>query len=820
MSTRLARLVTRHPRAVLLAALLSILLAAPLALRLRLDTDMVDLLPRGAPAAGAFVRFTRAFAEEQVLFVLVEGSDGARLTDFADRYAAALRAHPGIIQVRERVGAGAADFLRQHLLQLLDEKELDALAARTTPEALGAQARRLRSLLTAPGGSALAPLLTADPLELTTLLGRRLQSSLPVDTRSGYFRSADGHALLIFVRPATSPFDIAADRRLLDDATRLAERLGGRASGGQFAAIGPQPTVSFTGPYAYAPEYAAWLEHDLQVSTIVSTVAVLLFFGLLLGALRALPWVALPLLLGLWLMGGAAALIYGRINAVSLAFATILLAIGIDLPIQFYNRLREELSEGDVASAVSRTLEKLAGPSLLATLGPAAVFFACRISDYPGLAQLGVLAGLGLLVNLAVMLTVLPSLLLVLPAPWWLPRRRPSSEGAWFAWLGRQASRRPRLVLGVLAVVTLAAVPLVRHVRFDRRLLALEPPAMIAARVTREIGERMGGRRQPLVVLVEDMDRDRALARSDEWLRQARRLEQEGLLASSESVSSLFPSLEEQTRRRARLARLDPARIARDLKAALEEAGFDPAPFQGFLGQLTEAPPPIRLADAGELGFLVSAHVHDGAEGRLVTTYLYPAAGRQEAAFAAVEQLAATSSANGQVTGIPVLEDALYRVLRRDTLWVSLTSVALVLALLVAYYRRLRPILAVFLPLSLAWVLFAAALALFDLPLNLFNLIAIPLVVGYGIDDHIFLLARYRERPELGPEHALASTGRAIVVTSLSTIAGFAGLIVARFDGLRLLGLSGALAVALCLVVAALVALPALLSLLWPRPPT
>lgn len=86
-------------------------------------------------------------------------------------------------------------------------------------------------------------------------------------------------------------------------------------------------------------------------------------------------------------------------------------------------------------------------------------------------------------------------------------------------------------------------------------------------------------------------------------------------------------------------------------------------------------------------------------------------------------------------------------------------------------------------------------------------------MIGYGIDDHIFLVHRYEAEPGAGTGKVLATTGRAIVLTSLSTMAGFAGLAAARFDGLRLLGLSGALAVLLCLL-AAFAVLPALLTLL------
>ncbi len=118
-------------------------------------------------------------------------------------------------------------------------------------------------------------------------------------------------------------------------------------------------------------------------------------------------------------------------------------------------------------------------------------------------------------------------------------------------------------------------------------------------------------------------------------------------------------------------------------------------------------------------------------------------------------------------------------------------------------------------PLVLAWLLFAAALAVIHLPLNLFNLLCVPLVVGYGIDDHVYLVHRHRQDPSGGPAQTLRTTGRAIVLTSLSTMAGFGALCAARFDGLRSLGSAGALAVGFCLI-AAFAILPALLALLWP----
>jgi predicted RND superfamily exporter protein len=104
------------------------------------------------------------------------------------------------------------------------------------------------------------------------------------------------------------------------------------------------------------------------------------------------------------------------------------------------------------------------------------------------------------------------------------------------------------------------------------------------------------------------------------------------------------------------------------------------------------------------------------------------------------------------------------------------------------------------------------------MPLHLYNLLCVPLVIGYGIDDHIFLVHRHEASAPAArdPVLVLRTTGRAIVLTTLSTMAGFLGLLPAHFVGLRQLGLGGALAVLLCML-AALLVLPALLALFWPR---
>ena len=457
------------------------------------------------------------------------------------------------------------------------------------------------------------------------------------------------------------------------------------------------------------------------------------------------------------------------------------------------------------------------------------MFFCCGLSDFRGLNQLGILAGVGLCLNCVAMLTVFPALLLALPTRLWLgkPKAARTRRSGLLAALGRVSTRWPRTVLLIAAALFALAMPLMLRAGLGRELLSMDLGAMPPALTQQEVSRRFGEHQRFLVALVEDPDPERALYRADLWLDAVEKLRQRGALRGYEALGTLVPAEQTQAHRRARLRSLDLGPAADRLQAALDAAGFDPAPFQDFLALLRAGgAAPLHLTElaATELGFLVRSHVADlpadaaGPARRLVALFLFAAADESlDSTLAALHEIAA-GPAGGALTGLPLLEEQLRTLLSRDLRRITWMSVVAVALLLLVYYRRLRPFLAVFLPLSLSWVLFGAALYLFGLPLHLYNLLSVPLVIGYGIDDHIFLVHRHQATPpqERDPAQVLDTTGRAIVLTTLSTMAGFLGLLPAHFAGLRQLGLCGALAVLLCMLAAFLV-LPALLALWWPR---
>jgi predicted RND superfamily exporter protein len=136
--------------------------------------------------------------------------------------------------------------------------------------------------------------------------------------------------------------------------------------------------------------------------------------------------------------------------------------------------------------------------------------------------------------------------------------------------------------------------------------------------------------------------------------------------------------------------------------------------------------------------------------------------------------------------------------------------------------RRLHALAAIVLPLTAVGVVYAALLRFTGIGGGMLlaqNLIIIPFLIGYGIDDHVYLVHAYTRAPERGVAGALDHEGPPMLLTGLSAVSGFAALLAAGDPGLRILGAAGMAGTLTCLS-AAMVLSPAVLA--WrrrPRPP-
>jgi hypothetical protein len=164
-----------------------------------------------------------------------------------------------------------------------------------------------------------------------------------------------------------------------------------------------------------------------------------------------------------------------------------------------------------------------------------------------------------------------------------------------------------------------------------------------------------------------------------------------------------------------------------------------------------------------------------------------------------------------EATGTPVQLYEYTSLLRQsyeEAAWYSLAVIAL---LVFIHFRSIVCVLLALLPVLVGGIWLTGFMGAFHVPFNPANIMTLPLVIGIGVTNGIHILHRFIE--EQTPRILSRSTGKAILVSGLTTMAGFGSLLLAKHQGIASLGFVMSVGIATCMI-AALTFLPALLQVL------
>lgn len=812
-----AAFIGRRHRTILAGSVIVCLLSAVSLLWLRLDFDVLDMLPRGRPAFDDFKAFVGEFGQLDELLVLIEATSESKATAadlqaFADELGARIGGLDTVANVQTRVDMERllGGVFGRYLVSFLPESAFDELAKRLTPDGIEAQMAVNRGILSAPLDLSAARWVREDPFGLRRIAAAELARSQAVGGLSladGYIMTPTGDALLMFARPKAGAFDVPFSAKLMQQ-VRDAE------AGTRQAVPSDGIGVAYTGGYVYALEDSATIRRDVQRYTLLALLGVLAVFYAGYRNLRILPFVTYPLILGTLVTFPVNLFVFGHLNAVSTSFAAILYGLSIDTGIHFYNRLLEERRRLGLQEAIAATLASLFRPVLAASATSAIVFAVIGFSCLSGVSQLGFLTAFGVLLNPLQLLVLYPALAFLLPRS--VEAHRTPVETPRLAALAEVVSRHG---LGVTAAAALAGVVLLTAalgVGFDVSLMNLRPSVSQAARVQDRIEERFGKRALGATALVRRTELESALVDSEAIAVRLESYRHAQLLGSVSSVTSLLPSELTQRRRLARFNALPRAAAMQAFRAALTRHGFVVEAFEPFIEWFErEQHGVLRLGDPAlePVSFLVDRYIRGGSGGYSVATYAEPAtiAGLQAVQTGLRNDLPAMPLT---LTGRPLLEVELDAVLRRELAFFLALSLLGNFALLLAAFGA-RDALVILLPVAWAAVALLAGMRLTGVSLNPVNLIAPTLLLGLGVDYGAFVVARARE--EGGMPAAIRANGKALVVTGLTTVLGFGCLSLSVYPALASMGLLAAIGLFLSMVVS-IVLLPGLWAVAVGRP--
>ena len=222
--------------------------------------------------------------------------------------------------------------------------------------------------------------------------------------------------------------------------------------------------VRLTGPVVLSDEEFATVADGAVVNGLITLLLVGLVLWLALRRARLIFAVLVTLVCGLLYTSAIGLWAVGALNLISVAFAVLFVGLGVDFGIQFCVRYRSERHAcRDLEPALLGTARGMAAPLLLAAASIATAFFSFLPTAYRGLSELGLIAGIGIIIALATTLTLLPALLTVL-------RPSPEPKPIGFAALGcldRFLENRRNRVVGTTLAVAILGLPLLAGLRFD-----------------------------------------------------------------------------------------------------------------------------------------------------------------------------------------------------------------------------------------------------------------------------------------------------------------------------------------------------------------
>jgi hopanoid biosynthesis associated RND transporter like protein HpnN len=663
-----------------------------------------------------------------------------------------------------------------------------------------------------------------------------------------YITFANGQLYLVSARARSEDSNEKAVRRLreLVDATEH-----------EVAGI----NVGITGEPVLEADEMAQSQRDTTLATVVSLLIVAAIFIYGYHETGRPIKATLCLICGLGFTVGYTTWTVGHLNILTITFAPMLIGLAIDFGVHLITRYEEELRHGENRRAALTTAIVFTGQGIFTgAFTTAGAFLAMALTDFKGVQEMGIITGGGLLVCLVPMVTLLPVLLLRgrqniidhLLAP--AVDKRERLENIWL--------ERPVTV--VIITLALCAVGLTqfRKVYFDYNLLNMQIKglpavvyerklidsasksvlygAMVANSLERAVELEAKLTNLPVVASVDSMGRlltenqvrklelisdikkevagihfgevdagpvqvpklNGTFFSLDGYLGLAlEEIQKEG----DENLAGRFKSLRSTVHQFAgRLNAMD-ARLAATKLAAFQQALFNDirATFETIKQQddrtrlrVEDLPPALRDRFVGRTGkFLLQVYPKEDVWQR-----------ENQKKF-----VSALRTIDPNVTGTPVQLYEYTTLLKKSYQQAAWYSLAAICVLVFVHFRSLTCVVLALIPVGIGAIWMGGLMGWLKIPFNPANIMTLPLVIGIGVTNGIHILNRYAE--EKTPSILAKSTGKAVLVSGLTTIAGFGSLILAKHQGIRSLGYLMSIGVATCMI-AALTFLPALLKLL------
>jgi uncharacterized protein len=796
---------------------------------MEIKTDVIDVLPNDNETVARFKDFMQDYGvlDNITLIVESENSPVEEHLDLVESIAERLKTSPLIDFVDYSPLTANNEFFFRHFPLFLDESGLRQLRERLTPEGIEHRIRLNRQRLLSPLGTPLdSELISRDPLRISEIVMasmKRTHKNESLDLSAGYYVTKDHAAALIIAKPKGKSRDVAFVKKLKKELDALIKVSLEEHNNP------PGVKIGLTGSHIISEEIRGVIQHDIISSSILSVVLIALLIWLVYRVRAGvLAVIGATLLASLSMTLAIAYLMFGSLNIVTSIVAAVLIGLYVDYSMHMVKRYGDELLMGsDRQRALEITLVRT-GPGIIVSACTTSLsFFSIIMTQFEGLYELGLVAGIGVLLCLISNLFLMSSLLI------WLTDRgthkivssKKVTSGT--EKLHSLIIRWPRLILAssMLAIFILGLG--LTKVRFDNDPDHIGVRSSSPLSALKALSERLDKKGEPLNIIIKGEDEQELTASYDYLELLLSGWRNDGLIGRYDSLSFFMPHSDAQEIGISMLKELSRSGgmqidvLEGTLTRSLERNGlvYDKTYIASYLSGIASALNHEERIGLKELKAVTNPRISHfyNRDTLSIAAYLYPpATGWDNRSIETIQTEITAAGSGWTVIGKSLLFSEIRTSVVRGSLLATITTLLLNIVIVYWFFRRIGYVVLVMLPVTLGFLLTPGIMGYLDVPFNFINIGTIALIFGLGVDYGIYVIQAYvgEEKRDLG--NALRVSGKNVMMGAATTVAGCGSLMTAKFAGIAGIGLVLTIGAISCAVIA-LLFLPALLYLMGKR---
>jgi predicted RND superfamily exporter protein len=783
----IARFITQYPKSTFLFGILLTAISIGLSLQLQIKSSLTELLPQDTEHVVNLKEISNRAGGLGYLNVSVEGTALDTMKSFADSLYKRIQNDPHIRYIYYK---NDLQFIKHHALLFLSPIDLEKIE-----KFLNEKVEKERAKMNPFYVDLLADL-EGETTEKKDEFGDYIQfMSKYAFLGREYITNNDSNFLVMLIKPKEIAANIDHTKELVDVVQAAVDDLSQQP-------VFKTLKVRLSGRYVSQLLQKQAISRDLKSTAAISAFLIFLVLSIFFKKRRTFIIIGIPLVMGLAWTFGLTYLVVGELNLITTFLVAILLGLGINFGIHFFKRYLEFRETQPPAEAVISMYSSSVGVgSITASLTTAAAFFSLIFTQFRGFNQFGIIAGIGSVLTLVAYFLIFPSIIMIYEKYYPIKNTRTHLfPRIYFAekLIGHQVGIR--MSFYTLVVLGLIFSFSIQFIQFEYDFNRLGTETYEDAQLRSRINNLFDASLSPTIVMVDSPEKERQVVQAvKEFISKGSET-----IVTVRDLNSIVPT--EQPQKIQIIQRIK--KITEDKLFTFLE-GDKKKLFDQFSEYLNVAPITVEM---------LPSYLTNNFKGQINPddrfVLIYPGIelsnGKQVMKYAKeLSQITVNGEPLRACSESLILADIL-RLISRDGTIAILVTLFTILALLWLHFKKFRTMWLTSLPILLGTLALLGIMGIFGIKFNFINIVALPIILGIGVDNSVHFYHRYKEDHSLW--HAFYHTGMAMFLTTLTTTIGFGSLIFAQHRGLKTLGVVAVLGLFLNLLTTFII-LPILIKL-------